>query len=178
MAGVQDDSSGAKTMAARAASDRAASRLKATCNGLALFDQREQGEAEGTWGFRRRRTVAGAPFFKRQPLAGRSDHGAPFFKRQRIAGRRHHATTNCDRTTARHFSSDSASLAVDIMRRQIAVSLLRRGQCARPYLSAQIQRGNVEAWMTRALRMSKSACAQCTACFVTHARHAMAMLFC
>ena len=55
----------------------------------------------------RRKTVAGAPFFKRQPLAGRSNHGAPFFKRQRIAGRRHHATTNCDRTTARHFSSDS-----------------------------------------------------------------------
>jgi hypothetical protein len=64
------------------------------------------------------------------------------------------------------------------MRRQFAVSLLRRGQCAGPYLSAQIQRGNVEAWTPRALRMSKSACAQCSACFVTHARHAMAMLFC
>ena len=126
----------------------------------------------------RRKTVAGAPFFKRQPLAGRSNHGARFFKRQRIAGRRHHATTNCDRTTARHFSSDSASLTVDIMRRQFAVSLLRRGQCAGPYLSAQIQRGNVEAWTPRALRMSKSACAQCSACFVTHARHGMAMLFC
>jgi hypothetical protein len=79
MAGVQDDSSGAKTMAARAASDRAASRLKATCNGLALFDQREQGEAEGTWGF-----------------------------------------DGDGRWPARHFSSDSPSLAVDIIRRQIA----------------------------------------------------------
>ena len=48
----------------------------------------------GAWPARRK-TVAGAPFLKRQPLAGRSDHGAPFFKRQRIAGRRHHATTNC-----------------------------------------------------------------------------------
>ena len=43
----------------------------------------------------RRKTVAGARFFKRQPLAGRSNHGARFFKRQRIAGRRHHPTTNC-----------------------------------------------------------------------------------
>ena len=40
--------------------------------------------------------------FKRQPLAGRSHHGAPFL-------------------------SDSPPLAVDIIRRQIAVSLLRRG---------------------------------------------------
>ena len=106
---------------------------------------------------------------------GRDLHGARRWPARHFSS---DSRSPADPTTASHFSSDSASLAVDIMRRQIAVSLLRRGQCARPYLSAQIQRGNVEAWTTRALRMSKSACAQCTACFVTHARHAMAMLFC
>ena len=106
---------------------------------------------------------------------GRALHGARRWPARDFSS---DSRSPADPTTARHFSSDSASLTVDIMRRQFAVSLLRRGQCAGPYLSAQIQRGNVEAWTPRALRMSKSACAQCSACFVTHARHAMAMLFC
>ena len=76
---------------------------------------------------------------------------APIFKRQRIADRRHHATT-------------------------IAVSLLRRGQCAGPYLSAQIQRGNVAAWTTRALRMASRPVPN--ALLALYRMPGIAMLFC
>jgi hypothetical protein len=48
------------------------------------------------------------------------------------------------RSPARHFSSDSCSPAVDIIRRQIAVSLLRRRPWVRPYACAQIQRGDLD----------------------------------
>ena len=48
------------------------------------------------------------------------------------------------RWPARHFSSDSRSPAVDIIRRQIAVSLLRRRPWVRPYACAQIQRGDLD----------------------------------
>ena len=47
--------------------------------------------------------------------------------------------------------------------------MLRRWPCIRPYLCAQIPRGSIAAWTTRALRMAKSACAQCTVCCVPHA---------
>jgi hypothetical protein len=93
----------------------------------------------------RRKTVAGAPDSFQATAARRQiPPRRAIFKRQPTTGRRHHPTTNCGK-------------------------LVTQGQCVRPYLCAQIQRGNVEAWTTRGLRMSKSACAQCTACFVTHA---------
>ena len=74
MAAVQDDSSSSKTMAARAASDAGEAFVKVTCDRLELLIV--AGLYLISVGFS---TVAGAPFFKRQP----------------IAGRRHHATTNC-----------------------------------------------------------------------------------
>ena len=59
---------------------------------------------------------------------------------------------------------------------EFAVRLVWRWSRIRPYLCAQIQRGSTPAWTTRALGMDGSACAQCSACSVLHAR--LAMLFC
>ena len=48
-AAVQDDCSGSTTMPAGAASDRGESRLKATCDGLALLDQHGVFDVDGQW---------------------------------------------------------------------------------------------------------------------------------
>jgi hypothetical protein len=69
-----------------------------------------------------------------------SDRGEPFLKAcDRLAFFDQHGDFDGDgRWAARHFSSDSPSLAVDIIRRQIAVSFLRRRPCVCPYVCAQI----------------------------------------
>jgi hypothetical protein len=172
------------------------SRMRATSSKLLGRSRRnptarrpENCTCRDTWapcGRRRRRPAAGGGF---RWLAFKTTAAA--LRRSRLERHRTGAKATCDRLAlfgrhgvfdgdgrwpARLFSSDSPSLAVDIIRRHIAVSLLRRRPCVRPFVCAQMQRGDVAAGTTRALHMSKSACAQCTSCFVPHARHAM--MFC
>ena len=76
--------------------------------------------------------------------------GAPIFKRQPLAGRRHHSTTNCVKLVP--AGAGGLCCALTSVRRSSA-ELQQPGRCE-----------------------PGPACAQCPACFLPHARHAL--LFC